>query len=71
MDLDVARAVNAVAATNAPIDLADSQPAQKVFKHGGSTFLLKITANEPTRSICHHNDLRRPKGQRCPSSTCG
>ena len=45
LDRDVARAVNTVAAANAPIELADSQPAQKVFKHDGSTNLLNKTAN--------------------------
>ena len=55
MDFNVTGAVNTIAATNTPIELADPESAQKLLKHGGSP--LFVQTNERTIAPqLHHSD---------------
>ena len=52
MDLDIAAAIDAVAATHAAVGLADTEPTQEVFKHGVVPFRLEMKMDSP--SVSHH-----------------
>jgi hypothetical protein len=47
VDLGIATAFNAVAATHAAVGLADTEPAQEVFKHAVVPFRLELKMNSP------------------------